>query len=112
MSKPSVCCVIGVGDATGSAVARRFAREGYTVCAARRNEEALRPLVQKIREQGGHAFAFGMDAYQLATQMSKIHYLPSYGISGFTGRLQLNKYQRIQRKLVCAKFEQGIPMPN
>jgi len=57
-------------------------------------------------------FAFGMDAYQLATQMSKIHYLPSYGISGFTGRLQLNKYQRIQRKLVCAKFEQGIPMPN
>jgi NAD(P)-dependent dehydrogenase (short-subunit alcohol dehydrogenase family) len=29
---------------------------------ARRNEEALRPLVQQIRDQGGHAFAFGMDA--------------------------------------------------
>ena len=62
MSKLSVCCVIGAGDATGSAIARRFAQEGYTVCVARRNEEALRPLVQKIREQGGHAFAFGMDA--------------------------------------------------
>jgi NAD(P)-dependent dehydrogenase (short-subunit alcohol dehydrogenase family) len=62
MSEPSVCCVIGAGDATGSAIARRFAQEGYTVCVARRNEEALRPLVQQIRDQGGHAFAFGMDA--------------------------------------------------
>ncbi|NDC10529.1 MAG: SDR family NAD(P)-dependent oxidoreductase, partial [Oxalobacteraceae bacterium] len=62
MPKPSVCCVIGAGDATGSAIARRFAQEGYTVCVARRNEEALRPLVQQIRDQGGHAFAFGMDA--------------------------------------------------
>lgn len=61
-SRSGVCCVIGAGDATGSAIARRFAREGYTVCAARRNEEALRPLVQQIREQGGHALAFGMDA--------------------------------------------------
>ena len=62
MSEPSVCCVIGAGDATGSAIARRFALEGYTVCVARRNQEALRPLVQQIRDQGGHAFAFGMDA--------------------------------------------------
>jgi len=62
MSRPSVCCVIGAGDATGSAIARRFAQEGYTVCVARRNEEALRPLVQQIRDHGGHAFAFGMDA--------------------------------------------------
>ena len=62
MSRPSVCCVIGAGDATGSAIARRFAQEGYTVCVARRNDEALRPLVQQIRDQGGHAFAFGMDA--------------------------------------------------
>jgi NAD(P)-dependent dehydrogenase (short-subunit alcohol dehydrogenase family) len=41
MPKSSVCCVIGAGDATGSALARRFAKEGYTVCAARRNEAAL-----------------------------------------------------------------------
>ncbi len=62
MSRPSVCCVIGAGDATGSAIARRFAQEEYTVCVARRNEEALRPVIQQIRDQGGHAFAFGMDA--------------------------------------------------
>jgi outer membrane PBP1 activator LpoA protein len=57
-------------------------------------------------------FALGMDAFQLATQMSKTQDFPPEGISGFTGRLQLNPYQRIQRKLVCTKFEQGIPTLN
>ena len=49
-------------DATGSAIARRFAHEGYTVCVARRNEDALQPLVQQINDQGGRALAFGLDA--------------------------------------------------
>ncbi len=31
MSGQGVCCVIGAGDATGSAVARRFAKVGYTI---------------------------------------------------------------------------------
>ena len=60
--RPGVCCVIGAGDATGSAIARRFAREGYTVCVARRNQEALQPLVQQIHDQGGRAMAFALDA--------------------------------------------------
>ena len=62
MSNPSVCCVIGAGDATGSAVAKRFAREGYTVCVARRTEAALMPLVNQISAAGGRALAFGLDA--------------------------------------------------
>ena len=62
MSKPSICCVIGAGDATGSAIARRFAHEGYTVCVARRNEDALQPLVQQINDRGGRALAFSLDA--------------------------------------------------
>lgn len=62
MSKLSVCCVIGAGDATGAAIARKFASEGYVVCVARRNEEALQPLTQQIHEQGGRAIAFGLDA--------------------------------------------------
>lgn len=57
-----VCCVIGAGDATGSAVARRFAREGYTVCVARRTEAALQPLVNEIADAGGRALAFALDA--------------------------------------------------
>lgn len=62
MSGNGVCCVIGAGDATGSAVARRFAKEGYTVCVARRTEVALKRLVDQITAQGGRAFAFGLDA--------------------------------------------------
>ncbi len=62
MSSHGVCCVIGAGDATGSAVARRFAKEGYTVCAARRTEAALKPLMDQITQEGGRALAFGLDA--------------------------------------------------
>jgi NAD(P)-dependent dehydrogenase (short-subunit alcohol dehydrogenase family) len=54
--------VIGAGDATGSAVARRFAKEGYTVCVARRTATALKPLVDQITVEGGKAVAFGLDA--------------------------------------------------
>ena len=62
LNRSAVCCVIGAGDATGSAVARRFAREGYTVCVARRSAAALQPLVDSIVAQGGQARAFGLDA--------------------------------------------------
>lgn len=62
MSGHGVCCVIGAGDATGSAVARRFAKEGYTVCVARRTEAALKPLVDQITANGGRAHSFGLDA--------------------------------------------------
>lgn len=55
MPRPGVCCVIGAGDATGSAVARRFAKEGYTVCVARRTATALKPLVDQITVEGGKA---------------------------------------------------------
>ena len=45
--------VIGAGNATGGAIARRFAKEGYTACVTRRNIEKLHPLVQTIEESGG-----------------------------------------------------------
>lgn len=54
--------VVGAGDATGGAVARRFAREGYRVCVTRRTEDALAPLVSSIEQDGGWARAFGCDA--------------------------------------------------
>jgi NAD(P)-dependent dehydrogenase (short-subunit alcohol dehydrogenase family) len=57
-----VCCVIGAGDATGAAIARRFAAEGYTVCVARRTAAALQPLVDRIAGAGGHARAYALDA--------------------------------------------------
>lgn len=62
MSNPKVCLVIGAGDATGGAVAKRFAREGYTVCATRRSLDKLAPLLAEIRAAGGVAHGFGSDA--------------------------------------------------
>lgn len=62
MSDPGVALVIGAGDATGGAVARRFAREGYTACVVRRHADALAPLVEGIESKGGRARAFGADA--------------------------------------------------
>ena len=54
--------VMGAGNATGGALARRFAREGYTACISRRNVEKLQSLVQSIEEAGGRVRAFGADA--------------------------------------------------
>ncbi|MEO8544365.1 MAG: SDR family oxidoreductase [Burkholderiaceae bacterium] len=60
--KPAVALVVGAGDATGGAIARRFAREGLTVCATRRNAARLEPLLAQIRADGGVAHGFGSDA--------------------------------------------------
>jgi NAD(P)-dependent dehydrogenase (short-subunit alcohol dehydrogenase family) len=54
--------IVGAGDATGGAIARRFAREGYVACVARRNADKLAPLVERIEAEGGRARAFGADA--------------------------------------------------
>ena len=57
-----VALVIGAGDATGGAIARRFAREGYAACVTRRHADKLQSLVERIRAEGGEAHAFGSDA--------------------------------------------------
>ncbi|MFM2050616.1 MAG: hypothetical protein RL682_1107 [Pseudomonadota bacterium] len=62
MSEKKAILVIGAGDATGGAIARRFAREGYIACVTRRSEEKLQHLVNEIRESGGEAYGFGSDA--------------------------------------------------
>jgi NAD(P)-dependent dehydrogenase (short-subunit alcohol dehydrogenase family) len=62
MTDAKVALVIGAGDATGGAIARRFAREGLTACVVRRNADKLAPLVERIEAAGGRARAFGTDA--------------------------------------------------
>jgi NAD(P)-dependent dehydrogenase (short-subunit alcohol dehydrogenase family) len=57
-----VALIIGAGDAIGSAIARKFARRGLTVCAARRNGDRLGPLVQELTGAGHRAHAFSCDA--------------------------------------------------
>ena len=62
MAKNKVCVVIGAGDATGGAIARRFAREGYTAVVTRRSADKLQSLVARIVEEGGRVHPFGSDA--------------------------------------------------
>ena len=54
--------IVGAGDATGGAIARAFAREGYAACVTRRSADKLQPLVAQIQAEGGEAHAFGSDA--------------------------------------------------
>lgn len=58
----TVAAVIGAGPGAGFAIARRFAQEGYGVAVARRDADALAPLVGDIEALGGRAKAYGLDA--------------------------------------------------
>ena len=60
-AKP-VALVIGAGDSTGGAIAKRFAAGGLTACVTRRDADKLEPLVTAIRAAGGSAHGFGSDA--------------------------------------------------
>src|ERR1700731_5231249 len=54
--------VIGAGDFIGAAIARKFAAEGFTVFAGRRNGEKLAPLVAAVEAAGGSIVARSLDA--------------------------------------------------
>ncbi len=54
--------VVGAGDATGGAIAKRFAREDHVACVVRREIEHLATLVAEITAAGGSVRAFGVDA--------------------------------------------------
>ena len=62
MTGTKVALVVGAGEATGGAIARRFAREGYVACVTRRTADKLAPLVAQIEAAGGRGRAFGSDA--------------------------------------------------
>ncbi|MEN9867124.1 MAG: hypothetical protein RL748_2714 [Pseudomonadota bacterium] len=59
---PRAALIVGAGDATGSAIARRFAREGYIACVTRRSADKLATLVAEIEAAGGQARGFASDA--------------------------------------------------
>ena len=77
LSSKKVCLVVGAGDATGGAVARRFAREGYVVCATRRSQDKLEPLLSEIRAAGGLAHGFGSDARQEDQVIALVEHIES-----------------------------------
>ncbi len=61
MSAP-VAVIVGAGDYIGAAIARRFAKGGFTVCMGRRNGEKLAPLMAELEAAGGRAHGYTLDA--------------------------------------------------
>ncbi len=58
----ATAAVIGAGDYIGAAIAKRFAAEGFTIFAGRRNGDKLAPLVAEIEANGGRIAARSLDA--------------------------------------------------
>ena len=58
----ATAAVIGAGDFIGAAIAKRFAAEGFTVFAGRRNGDKLAPLVAEVEAGGGTIVARSLDA--------------------------------------------------
>jgi NAD(P)-dependent dehydrogenase (short-subunit alcohol dehydrogenase family) len=56
--------VIGAGDYIGTEIAKKFAAEGFTVFAGRRNGDKLAPLVEEVEASGGRIVARALDARQ------------------------------------------------
>ncbi|MBR9824431.1 MAG: SDR family NAD(P)-dependent oxidoreductase [Alphaproteobacteria bacterium] len=63
-SRNASCAIVGAGDYIGAAIARKFASEGYTVFAGRRNGEKLESLKDEIAAKGGTLVPVSMDARQ------------------------------------------------
>jgi len=60
--KDATVAVIGAGDYIGSEITKKFAAEGFTIFAGRRNGDKLAPLVAAIEKAGGSIFARSLDA--------------------------------------------------
>ncbi len=62
IARNATVAVIGAGDFIGSAIAKRFAAEGYIVVAGRRTAEKLATLKSEIEAAGGRCVTRGLDA--------------------------------------------------
>src|SRR6202008_4846834 len=58
----AAAAVIGAGDYIGAEIAKKFAAEGFSIFAGRRNGDKLAPLVKDIESAGGEIHARSLDA--------------------------------------------------
>lgn len=65
----ATAAIIGAGDFIGAAIARKFAAEGFTVFAGRRNGDKLGPLVAEIEDAGGKAIGRSLDGRKEETSL-------------------------------------------
>ncbi len=66
MSKP-VCVVIGVGPGNGTAIARKFAAQGYAVALCARTQTKLRALAEELPDAA--AFVYDVTDPEAATRV-------------------------------------------
>ena len=62
MAQAPVCLVVGAGEGTGAAVARRFAAGGLRVALARRSAGKVEALAAKLAAGGAEAQGYAADA--------------------------------------------------
>jgi NAD(P)-dependent dehydrogenase (short-subunit alcohol dehydrogenase family) len=72
MAERKACLIIGAGDGVGAAIGGAFAKEGLTVCLTRRprNLDQLEATAKSIRDEGGDALAYGVDAREEAEMIA------------------------------------------
>ena len=61
-ARNATAVVIGAGDFIGSAIAKKFAAEGFTTFVGRRNGDKLAPLLAEIAKADGKAVGRSLDA--------------------------------------------------
>jgi NAD(P)-dependent dehydrogenase (short-subunit alcohol dehydrogenase family) len=70
---------VGASAGLGAAVARRFARQGFTIAVTGRTVERLETVVREIQAAGGKAHAFAGDVTREEDVISIADRLPSLG---------------------------------
>ena len=101
----ATAAVIGAGDFIGAAIARKFAAEGFTVFAGRRNGDKLAPLIAEIEAAGGQAFGRSLDARK---EDDITAFLQEADARGAAGGLHLQR--RRQRQLPAPRDDRaGVP---
>jgi len=69
------------------------------------NKQALQSTWQQFPDKFLSLIAFGIDAYDIVPHLSKLKTMQYQGV---TGELSVNESNVIVRKLVCAKFQNGL----
>jgi NAD(P)-dependent dehydrogenase (short-subunit alcohol dehydrogenase family) len=72
-ARNATAAVVGAGDFIGAAIAKKFAAEGFTVFAGRRNGDKLAPLVKEVEAADGKIVARSLDARKEDDIVSFIH---------------------------------------
>ncbi len=77
---------------------------------ARMRADLDRAFGEKMRSRP-RLYALGFDAYRLVPALFSGRMLEDVSIAGLTGELMLTRDGQIQRELVWARFEGGVPVP-